>query len=157
MHAIILTVVALAGHSLGETTVMVECELSRIVIRESSDHQYIYLQERTGPRSFPIVIGIYEAFEINRKVTGIDTARPLTHDLLRSAVGSLGGEIRGVEVDSLRNNTFHAKLLLEKDDHMLRVDCRPSDAIALAVAAHVPIHVEESVLEQAHRSDDLEL
>jgi hypothetical protein len=130
---------------------MVQCDLSRIVIRESSDHQYIYLKEKGGERAFPIVIGIYEAVEINRKVTGLKTTRPLTHDLLRGTVAKLGGRIVGVEVDELRDNTFHAKLILDQEGSQTRVDCRPSDAIALAVAEAVPIAVEEAVLDQAFR------
>lgn len=128
---------------------MVPCELSRIVIRENSEQQYIFLSEKSGSRSFSIVIGIFEAFEIKRKLRGDSTVRPLTHDLLRSTVGQLGASIRGVEVDALCENTFHAKLVLDQNGQQIRVDCRPSDAIALAVAENVPIEVDETVLEQA--------
>ena len=134
---------------MGVLPLMVECELCRIVIREQSDQQYIFLQEKQGARVFPIVIGLYEAVEINRKVVGHSTQRPLTHDLLRETVGKLGARIVAVEVDELRESTFHAKLILQHQGEEIRVDCRPSDAIALAVAEQVPISVAESVLEQA--------
>ncbi len=126
---------------------LVECELSRIVIREDSDAQFIYLQEKNGSRAFPIVIGPAEAAEINRKATGMRTPRPLTHDLLRGAVAELGASIQGIEVNDLRESTFYATLVLEQGDRQVRVDCRPSDAIALAMAESCPIHVSEEVLE----------
>ena len=128
---------------------MVECELVRIVMRETTDQQYIYLREKEGDRTFPILIGVAEASEINRKAIGLSTRRPLTHDLLRTVVGELGGALEGIEVYDLRESTFFAHLVLRQGDRILRVDCRPSDAIALAVAESVPIRVAESVLNVA--------
>jgi len=125
---------------------LVECRLARIVFRENSDHQYIYLEEKGGGRSFPIVIGSFEAAEIHRKVRGDAAQRPLTHDLLRAAMEQLGGKLRCVEVNDLRDNTFFANLVVEQEGRTIRIDCRPSDAIALAVAHQAPIAVEESVL-----------
>jgi bifunctional DNase/RNase len=135
--------------SFEETTLLVECRLARIVFRENSDQQYIYLEEKGGSRSFPIVIGFFEAAEIHRKVRGEPAQRPLTHDLLRSAMEQLGGKLRCVEVSDLRENTFFANLVVDQDGRTLRIDCRPSDAIALAVAHHAPIAVEEAVLAAA--------
>jgi bifunctional DNase/RNase len=133
---------------------MVECELARIVIRENSDAQYIILREKGGNRAFPIVIGPYEAAEINRKVMGRTTPRPLTHDLLRSALTELGGRILEIEVDDLRDGTFFAKLVVEQNGRTLRVDSRPSDAIALAIAEGITIRVAEHVLADASRSHE---
>lgn len=131
---------------------LVECRLSRIVFRENSDQQYVYLEEKGGGRSFPIVIGFFEAAEIHRKVRGEQALRPLTHDLLRAALEKLGGKLRCIEVSDLRDNTFFAHLVVEQDERMIRIDCRPSDAIALAVAHNAPIAVEESVLTAASGS-----
>jgi len=125
---------------------MVECELVRIVMQETSDQQYIYLREREGSRTFPILIGVAEASEINRKAVGLSTRRPLTHDLLRAVVRELGAALEGIEVYDLRDSTFYAYLVLRQGDRILRLDCRPSDAIALAMAESVPIHVAENVL-----------
>ena len=125
---------------------MVECELVRIVIRENADRQYIYLREKGGDRAFPIVIGVSEAAEINRKAVGERTLRPLTHDLLRCVIGALGAAMTGVEISDLRENTFFAHLIITQGDREMRVDCRPSDAVALAVAESAPIFVAESVL-----------
>jgi uncharacterized protein len=126
---------------------MVEMELSRIVIRETSNQQYIFLREKDGPRTFPIVIGFFEAEVINRKVREIRTPRPMTHDLLASLITEMGGVLEKVVVNQLMDNTFYAKLHILKDDGIIEVDSRPSDAIALAVHADCPIFVAEEVLE----------
>lgn len=125
---------------------LVECRLSRIVFREDSDQQYIFLEERSGGRSFPIVIGFFEAAEIHRKANGQVVARPLTHDLLRIVMEQMGGKLRCVEIHDLRESTFFANLVIDQEGRTVRIDCRPSDAIALAVAQGAPIAVEESVL-----------
>ncbi|MFO0981125.1 MAG: bifunctional nuclease family protein [Planctomycetota bacterium] len=132
---------------------MVECELARMVIRDTVDHQYIYLQEKDGTRRFPIIIGMYEAAEISRKIQAEETARPLTHDLIRSILEALGARIEKIVVDELRNSTFHAKLHVVLDGKKSLVDSRPSDAIALAVAMSVPIFVEEAVLDAVCREE----
>lgn len=128
---------------------LVECRLSRIVFREDNEQQYIFLEERSGSRAFPIVIGFFEAAEIHRKANGQVPARPLTHDLLKSTMEALGGKLRCVEIHDLRENTFFANLVLDQDGRTVRVDCRPSDAIALAVAHGSPIAVEDAVLTAA--------
>ena len=133
----------------GSSAVLVECRLSRIVLRENSDQQYIYLEEKNGTRSFPIVIGFFEAAEINRKIAEKSVVRPLTHDLLRIAIEQLGAKLTGIEICALRENTFFANLVLDHGGETLRIDCRPSDAIALAVAQKAPIAVEEAVIATA--------
>jgi len=133
----------------GSSAVLVECRLSRIVLRENSDQQYIYLEEKNGTRSFPIVIGFFEAMEIDRKIKERSVVRPLTHDLLRVAIEQLGAKLRGIEICALRENTFFANLVLDHGGETLRIDCRPSDAIALAVAQKAPIAVEEAVIATA--------
>jgi bifunctional DNase/RNase len=128
---------------------MVPLVLGRIVIREGADQQYIFLKERDGQRGFPIVIGSQEAHEIRRVATGIQTERPLTHQLAHDAVRALGAEIQRVEIVDLKNNTFYARLVLQnkKGETIAAVDARPSDAVALALRAGCPMHVAEFVLE----------
>ena len=130
--------------------VPVEMELTRIMISETADQQVIVLKEKEGERSFPIVIGIFEATAIDRRVKDIQTPRPLTHDLLASVIEHLGGTLERVVVNELRNHTFYAQLQVRRDDEMIEVDSRPSDAIALAVTCdhHVPIFVAEDVLDE---------
>jgi bifunctional DNase/RNase len=134
---------------------MIDMALSRIVIREGSEQQYIFLREVYGPRGFPIVIGTSEACEIRRVVNGIQPERPLTHQLAFESIKALGAELKRVDIVDLRNNTFFAQLVLhdKRGDRVAVVDARPSDAVALALRAHCPLRVAESVLE-AVRTDE---
>jgi len=127
----------------------VEVELSRIIINETSDQQVIVLKERHGQRSFPIVIGIVEVFAIDRRLKGIKPPRPMTHDLLDGVIKSLGAEVEKIVIDDLRNHTFYAKITLNSNGQTVKIDCRPSDAIALGVASNAPIYVAEHVLVKA--------
>ena len=124
----------------------VQMELKRIIISEIHEQQVIALKEVEGERQFPIVIGIFEATSIDRRVKGIPNPRPLTHDLVTGVVESLGGEIQDIFISELREHTYFAKLRVRKDGELVEIDCRPSDAIALAVTAKVPIYVAEDVL-----------
>ena len=126
----------------------VRMELSRIFIREMTDMQIIELSEVDGDRTFPIVIGLPEAFAIERRLKGIEIARPQTHDLLASVIGNLGGRLKEIVINDLVEGTFYAKLIIEQDGQEIEVDSRPSDAIALGVAEDVPIFVAEHVLSQ---------
>lgn len=126
----------------------VRMELSRIFIREMMDMQIIELSEVDGDRTFPIVIGLPEAFAIERRLKGIEIPRPQTHDLLASVIGHLGGTLKEIVVNDLVDGTFYAKLIVEQDGQEVEIDSRPSDAIALGVAEGVPIFVAEDVLEQ---------
>jgi bifunctional DNase/RNase len=129
--------------------VPVHMELKRIIINEVHDQQVIMLREVDGERSFPIVIGIFEATSIDRRVRGIESPRPLTHDLLASVIDYLGGDLQDIFISELSEHTYFAKLRIRKDGEIIEVDCRPSDAIALAVTAKVPIFVAEDVIEEA--------
>lgn len=131
----------------------VQMELRRIIISEVDDHQVIILKEVDGERSFPIVIGIFEATSIDRRVKGMPSPRPLTHDLIASVVEQLGGEIQDIVISDLEDHTYFAKLRVRKDGELTEIDCRPSDAIALAVTARVPIYVSEQVLGEALEDD----
>ena len=127
---------------------MIEMQLSRIVIRETSDQQSVHLREKDGSRQFPIVIGIFEAWAIDRRVRDRKTPRPMTHDLMASLVDALGGKLTRIVISDLKNNTFYAKLIFERGGgDTVEVDARPSDAIALAVHLDAPIFVDESVIE----------
>ncbi len=132
---------------MSEPGTLVEVELTKIVIRDDADQQYIFLKEKGGARTFPIVIGSFEAQAIDRRVRGVETPRPMTHDLLMSAIEALGSRVLKVVVSRLHENTFYARLHLQRETGSLELDCRPSDAIALAVKAEVPIFVAEEVLE----------
>jgi hypothetical protein len=123
-------------------------ELRRIIINEVHDQQVIVLKEVDGDRSFPIVIGVFEANSIERRVRGLPSPRPLTHDLLASVIESLGGEVQDIFISDLRDHTYFAKLRIRHDGELVEVDCRPSDAIAVAVTVKAPIYVSEEVLSE---------
>lgn len=132
----------------------VRMDLARIVISDTSEQQIIVLKERSGARQFPIVIGMAEAWAIDRRVKNIMTPRPLTHDLLANVIRELDAELEKIVVHDLREHTFYAKLVIRHDGALLEIDSRPSDAIALGVASDVPIYVEDSVLRQVCESTE---
>ncbi len=123
-------------------------ELTRIIISENQEQQVIYLKEVNGERSFPIVIGIFEATSIDRRVRGQSSPRPLTHDLLAHSIEALGGELQDVVISELKQHTYFAKLRIKHEGEMLEVDARPSDAIAVAVTVDAPIYVSDEVLDE---------
>ncbi|MBT8484837.1 MAG: bifunctional nuclease family protein [Phycisphaerales bacterium] len=131
-------------------------ELSRIFIREMTDMQIIELTEIGGDRTFPIVIGLAEAWAIERRLKGIEIRRPQTHDLLASTITHLNGRLKQIVINDLVDGTFYAKLIIIQNGEEIEVDSRPSDAIALGVAEDVPIYVAEHVLAQTQTdiSDD---
>ena len=124
-------------------------DLRRIIISEIHEQQIILLREVDGERNFSIMIGIFEATSIDRRVKKLPSPRPLTHDLVVNVVDSLGGELRDIYISELREHTYYAKLRIRLNGEIVEVDCRPSDAIAIAVTANVPIYVAEDVLEEA--------
>ncbi|MFA9479164.1 bifunctional nuclease family protein [Phycisphaerales bacterium AB-hyl4] len=131
----------------------VRVELARILIRETDDTHIVELREVDGERTFPIVIGLTEAAAINRRLMGETPPRPQTHELLANIIEQLGYRLDRVVINDLRNHTFYARLMLEKDGENVDIDSRPSDAIAIGVATDVPIYVEEHVLDEVSRAD----
>jgi uncharacterized protein len=129
----------------------VEMQLSRIIISEIHDQQIIYLREVDGPRHFPIVIGIFEATSIERRIKGVQTPRPLTHDLIVNILEQLEGEPDSVVINDLQEGTYYAELRVRKGGELISIDARPSDAIAVAVTCDppLPIFVAEEVLDEA--------
>ena len=125
-------------------------ELARIMISEVSDQQVIYLRAVDGERMLPILIGLFEATSIDRRVKKEYPQRPLTHDLLKATVEALGGEIESIVINDLREHTYFAKLRIRQGGNLVEVDSRPSDAVALAVhyEPHLPIYVDSGVLDQ---------
>jgi len=123
-------------------------ELSRIVIDENREEQIIVLKEVKGKRIFPIIIGIYEAAAIDRKIKNIKTARPLTHDLIINFVKAFNSNITKVIISDLKKNTFYAKIFVSSNGKEIEIDSRPSDAVVLAVHLKIPIYVEDKILDE---------
>lgn len=126
---------------------LIQMELSRILIADAQDYQLIELREVDGERRLPIVIGFYEATAIERRLKGLLNRRPLTHDLLANVIEQLGARLDRIVINDLRNDTYFAQLLIARNGDVAAVDSRPSDAIALGIARNVPIYVAESVLD----------
>lgn len=126
----------------------VQMELHKIIISEMQDQQFIWLKEVDGERKFPIVIGTYEANAINRRLNGVPSQRPMTHDLLADSIEQLGGTIEQIEIHNLENGTFFARIQVRQNGEKVTLDSRPSDAIALGIATTVPIFVADHVLEE---------
>lgn len=129
---------------------MIEMELNKIVIDEKRHDQLVVLREKNGGRLLPIVIGLAEASAIKLKISGFNPPRPLTHDLLHSTIQNLEARIDRIIIDRLEENTFHAKIMLTTSQGAVKaIDARPSDSIALAVRARVPIFVEDQIIRQS--------
>ncbi len=128
---------------------MIEMTIESIRVSLMNYQRVVILKEKDGDRYLPIWIGPAEADAIAVRLQDVAVARPLTHDLLRNVIEALGAGIASVVVNDLANDTFYARIMLALDGRQLEIDARPSDAIALAVRAKVPVYAEESVLEKA--------
>jgi bifunctional DNase/RNase len=109
----------------------------------------LLLRERDGTRYLPIWIGTPEATAIALALEGIETARPLTHDLMKTLLDVLGADIERVDVTSLDRGTFFADLVIESDGEEVTISSRPSDAIALATRAGAPVFASRELLDEA--------
>lgn len=127
---------------------LVRMHLARIVIVDSEDEKMsmIVLREADGDRAFPIMIGINEAYSIDRRTKGLGVPRPMTHDLIDRVIGELDSQVEQIIINELRDSTFYAKLVLRRNGELIEIDSRPSDAIAIGAGCDAPIFVEESVL-----------
>lgn len=128
---------------------MVEMKIFGLAVDEKAQSPVLILKDEARDLALPIWIGPVEAMAISLAINAVETPRPMTHDLLARVVDALGGVVTGVEVVALREGTFYAEVVVAQEGHVRRIDCRPSDAIALAVRAEVPIRVAESVLAEA--------
>lgn len=126
----------------------VQVEILGISTSPSSNGAYaLILQESDGQRRLPIVIGAFEAQAIALEMEGIRPPRPMTHDLMKISMETLGASLVEVVINDLNDGTFYAQLIL--DNTSTEIDARPSDAIALAVRFQAPIYVSEDVINEA--------
>ncbi len=128
---------------------MIEMTIDSIRVSLMNYQRVVILKEKDSERYLPIWIGPAEADAIAVKLQGATVPRPLTHDLLQSVISSLGAKVTSIAVCDLKNDTFYAKIMLNLNGDDIEVDARPSDALALAVRAEVPIYAEEVVLDKA--------
>ncbi|MEW5723788.1 MAG: bifunctional nuclease family protein [Thermodesulfobacteriota bacterium] len=132
---------------------LVKMSVSGLTIDPYSNSPIMILKEDNGERSLPIWIGLLEATAIASELEKVKFARPMTHDLLRNVIETFEVKVEKVEVCDLRENTFYAFIHMTGENKRLKLDARPSDAIALALRAEAPIFVNEEVFEKSARVD----
>ena len=128
---------------------MIELALVGVRVELPSNQPIVLLKESDGERYLPIWIGAVEATAIAFALQGIQTPRPMTHDLLRDILASSEIEVERIVISELVDQTFYATIRMSTNGKATEVSSRPSDAIALAVRVNVPIYADEEVLEQA--------
>lgn len=128
---------------------MIETVVESIRVSLVTQHRVVILKEVNGERHLPIWIGAYEAEAIAMELQGVSAARPLPYDLIKSLIGDMGGAVDRIVVTDLSQDVFYARIVVQQNGRAVEIDSRPSDAIALAVRARVPILVEDGVMERA--------
>ena len=127
---------------------MIRVNVDSIRVSLLTQHRVVVLREVDSRRYLPIWIGPFEADAIATAIQGHEPQRPMTHDLLKSMIGELGGSINHIFVNDIQDQTFYARIVIDQRGQTVEIDARPSDAIALAVRTEVPIFVEPHVLDQ---------
>lgn len=132
---------------------LIEMKVSGLTIDPITNTPIVILKDLQEKKAIPIWIGIFEASAIATEMEKVTFSRPMTHDLLHEILKSINATVIKVEINDLRNNTFFANIYLVKDGEEIAVDCRPSDAIALALRAGAPIFVDDKVVEKSRNMD----
>lgn len=127
---------------------MIEVVIDSIRISLISQHRIVMLRDVDGDRQLPIWIGPCEAESITLELQDTEVARPLTHDLLKNVIDAMGGKVSHILINELKDQVFYARLYIDVEGKLMDIDCRPSDAIALAVRSKVPVFIEEDVMNE---------
>lgn len=130
-------------------TEMIPVLVDSIRVNLMGPQRLIILREINGERNMPIWVGPFEGDAIAMPLRDVETARPLTHALLKNVFKTLGATLKQVEIIALKEDIFYSVIVAEHQNQEIRIDARPSDAIALALYAHIPVLVAEEVLEMA--------
>jgi len=128
---------------------LIEVKIDSLRVSLTNQQRIVVLKEIDRDRYLPIWIGPYEAEAITIALQEIEISRPQTHDLIKNTIESLGARLLKIVISDLRDDIFYGTLVLQRSGEEINVDCRPSDAIAIAVRAHVPIMVSANVMDQA--------
>ena len=131
----------------------IQMRIKGLMLDPASKTPIVILHESEKNILLPIWIGVFEANAIALRIEGIEPPRPMTHDLLFTLLETLETEVKSITISDLKDNTFYAQIDLQAPDGEMRIDARPSDAIALALRAKAPIYVLRSVLEIAQTSE----
>lgn len=136
---------------------MIEVVIDSVRVSLTNQQRIVVLREVNADRYLPIWIGPYEAEAITIALQEIEVARPQTHDLLKNVIQKMGGRLVRVQVVELKEDVFYGELVVEWDGEQVLIDCRPSDALALAVRSHVPILIAREILDAAGLTPEVEL
>lgn len=128
---------------------MIELNVFSVLYSLLDRHRVILLKETHGERYLPIWIGSFESEAIVMRLQDASVPRPMTHDLLVNVINELNGQLAYIVINDLSESTFYARLALQRNGRLQMVDSRPSDAIALALRAAVPMYADESVMDKA--------
>ena len=134
---------------------MVEVTIDSIRVSLMSQHRVVILKDVDSDRYLPIWIGPCEADAITVTLQEMEVSRPLTHDLLKNVIGEMGGEVEQIVISDLRSDVFYARIIMAVGGKRLEIDSRPSDALALAVRLHVPVYIEEAVMDKGYHDNRL--
>lgn len=126
---------------------MIEVTVAHLGLDRATNTPVVILQEKDGDRVLPIWIGPAEASAIAMELAGVKFSRPLTHDLVKQVIIGLGGRLIRVLITQVKENTYFAELHLHRDDHVIQIDARPSDSIAVALRLQAPIYTQDELLE----------
>ena len=130
----------------------VEMKIRGLMMDPVTNMPIVVLKDMSGDAVLPIWVGIYEANAIALEIEKVTTPRPMTHDLIKVLLMGLEASIKKVVVSELRDETFYALIWLEREGHLMSVDSRPSDALALALRHDCPIFVDDKVLQSSKNS-----
>lgn len=136
---------------------MIEVTIESIRVSLMSQNRIVVLREEGGERIIPIWIGPFEADAITLQLQAVEVPRPLTHDLLKNVIETLGAEVLQIVISGLEKNTYFARIVFDVDGDTMEIDSRPSDALALAVRTSAPIYVADEVMQQAGMQPEEEM
>jgi len=128
---------------------MIEVQIDSVRVHLMTPQRLVVLKQIESERYLPIWVGPYEAEAITVALQEVEMSRPLTHDLLKNVFGAFNARITRIEIVQLQNDIFYGNIIADVDGKEIQIDSRPSDAIALSVRAHVPILVNQSVMDEA--------
>jgi len=128
---------------------MIEVQIDSVRVHLMTPQRLVVLKQIESERYLPIWVGPYEAEAITVALQEVEMSRPLTHDLLKNVFGAFNANILRIEIVQLQNDIFYGNIIADVDGKEIQIDSRPSDAIALSVRAHVPILVNQSVMDEA--------
>jgi hypothetical protein len=131
----------------------VRMEIKGLMLDPTSNVPIVILRDEAARIFLPIWIGVFEANAIALRLESVETPRPMTHDLLRSTIETIGAKVSKIVISDLRDNTFYAQIHVQTNGTAVEIDARPSDAIALALRTEAPIFVLQPVLDKAQAVD----